>query len=88
MQKDFHFDMVYALAKEAGYKEDEAYVIAHSSQYVDDNTDREYSAFDSHGEFYVGFPEEIGKSGDLYFPIITQAVDVTAFNTKLHSKRY
>jgi hypothetical protein len=86
MQKDFHYDIVYALAKEAGYKEDEAYIIAHSSQYVDDNTDREYSAFDSHGEFYIGFPEEIGKSGDLYFPIITQAVDVTAF--KLHIQRY
>jgi hypothetical protein len=43
MQKDFHYGVIYALAKEAGYKEDEAYVIAHSSQYVDDNTDREYS---------------------------------------------
>jgi hypothetical protein len=78
MQKDFHYDMVYALAKEAGYKEDEAYIIAHSSQYVDDNTDREYSAYDSHGEFYVDFPEKIGKTGNLYFPIITQAADITS----------
>jgi|WetSurSiteA1Bulk_404760.scaffolds.fasta_scaffold01188_1 hypothetical protein len=86
MQKDFHYDVVYALAKEAGYKEAEAYVIAHSSQYVDDNTDREYSVFDSHGEFYVGFPDEIGKSGNLYFPIITQAVDITAL--QLSTQRY
>lgn len=87
MQKDFHYDMVYALAKEAGYKEDEAYIIAHSSQYVDDNTDREYSVYDeSHREFYVDFPETIGKSGDLYFPIITQAVDITAF--ELPIQRY
>jgi hypothetical protein len=86
MQKDFHYDIVYALAKEAGYENNESYIIAHSSQYVDDNTDREYSVFDSHGEFYVDFPETIGKSGDLYFPIITQAVDITAF--ELTIQRY
>jgi hypothetical protein len=64
MQKDFHYDIIYAIAKEAGYKDDEAYIIAYSSQYVDDNTDREYSAFDdSHNEFYVGFPDEFGKFG-------------------------
>jgi hypothetical protein len=79
MQKDFHYDMVYALAKEAGYEDGEAYIIAHSSQYVDDNTDREYSVYDSRGEFYVDFPDKIGKSGNLYFPIITQAADITSF---------
>lgn len=57
MQKDFHYDIVYALAREAGYKDDEAYIIAHSSQYVDDNTDREYTVTDSYSDFYVGFPE-------------------------------
>jgi hypothetical protein len=86
MQKDFHYDIIYALAKAAGYADIEANIIAYASQYTDDNTDREYSAFDSHGEFYVGFPEEIGESGDLYFPIITQAVNVTAF--KLSIQRY
>lgn len=86
MQKDFHYDIIYALAKSAGYADSEANIIAYASQYTDDNTDREYSAFDSHGEFYVGFPKEIGKSGDLYFPIITQAVNVTAF--KLSIQRY
>jgi hypothetical protein len=34
----------------------------------------------------VGFPDKIGKSGDLYFPIITQAVDITSF--KLSVQRY
>ncbi len=90
MQKDFHYDIVCTLAKVAGYSDNEANIIAYASQYVDDNTDREYtvtdSQADSHGEFYVGFPEEIGKSGDMYFPIITQAVDVTAF--KLSIQRY
>ena len=86
MQKDFHYDIIYALVKAAGYADSEAKIIAYASQYTDDNTDREYSAFDSHGEFYVGFPKEIGKSGDLYFPIITQAVNVTAF--ELAIQRY
>jgi hypothetical protein len=79
MQKDFHYDIIYALAKVAGYADSEANIIAYASQYTDDNTDREYTVRDS-SEFYVGFPEEIGKSGDLYFPIITQAVNVTAFD--------
>jgi hypothetical protein len=77
MQKDFHYDIVYALAKEAGYEDNEAYIIAYSSQYVDDNIDREYSVYDS-SEFYVDFPEKIGKTGNLYFPIITQAADITS----------
>jgi len=86
MQKDFHYDIIYALVKAAGYADTEANIIAYASQYVDDNTDREYTVADSHGEFYVGFPEEIGKSGDMYFPIITQAVDITSF--KLSVQRY
>lgn len=86
MQKDFHYDIIYALAKEAAYKDDEASIIAYASQYVDDNTDREYSASDSYGKFYVRFPNRIGKSGDLYFPVITQAVDITSF--QLSIQRY
>lgn len=85
MQKDFHYDIIYALAKAAEYSADETSIIAYASQYVDDNTDREYTVRDS-SEFYVGFPKEIGKSGDLYFPIITQAVNVTAF--ELAIQRY
>jgi hypothetical protein len=86
MQKDFHYYVIYALAKEAGYSDNDAYIIAYSSQYVDDNTDREYTISDDRGEFYVGFPDKIGKSGDFYFPIITQAVDITSF--KLSVQRY
>lgn len=85
MQKDFHYDIIYALTKEAGYPHADANIIAYASQYVDDNTDREYTIYDSY-DFYVGFPEEIGTSGNLYHPIITQAVDITAF--KLPIQRY
>jgi len=86
MQKDFHYDIIFALSKESGYSDADANIMTYASQYVDDNTDREYTVSDSAGEFYVGFPEEIGTSGNLYFPIITQAVDVTAF--KLAIQRY
>jgi hypothetical protein len=86
MQRDFHYDVIFALAKEAGYQHSDANIIAYASQYIDDNTDREYTVSDDDGEFYVGFPERIGKSGDLYFPIITQAVDITAF--KVGIQRY
>jgi hypothetical protein len=86
MQKDFHYYVIYALAKEAGYSDNDAYIIAYASQYVDDNTDREYTISDDHGEFYVRFPDKIGNSGDFYFPIITQAVDITSF--KLSVQRY
>jgi hypothetical protein len=85
MQKDFHYDIIFALAKEAGYSDADANIVAYASQYVDDNTDREYTVHDSY-DFYVGFPEEIGTSGNLYFPIITQAVDITSF--KLSVQRY
>ncbi len=88
MQRDFHYDVVFALAKEAGYHPSDANTIAYASQYVDDNTDREYTVSDDKGEFYVGFPEKIGKSCDLYFPIITQAVDITAFNVGIQRYVY
>lgn len=80
MQKDFHYDIIFALATEAGYRPGDANIIAYASQYVDDNTDREYTVSDAHGEFFVSFPERLGTSGDLYFPIISQAADITAFN--------
>lgn len=36
MQKDFHYDVIYVLAQMAGFEPEESYVIAYSSQYVDD----------------------------------------------------
>lgn len=38
MDIEFHYYVTYILAKKAGFSRDEAYVIAYSSQYVDDNT--------------------------------------------------
>lgn len=86
MQRDFHYDIIYTLSRKAAYRHEDAHVIACSSQYVDDNTDREYTVSDSYGAFYVDFPERIGKSGSLYFPIITQAADISLL--KLSVQRY
>lgn len=58
MQRDFHYYVVYALAKEAGYGDNEANIIAYISQHGDNNTDREYTVSDSYEDFYVEFPEE------------------------------
>jgi hypothetical protein len=36
MKKDFHYDVIYFLAKHAGFNEKDAFTIAYSSQFVDD----------------------------------------------------
>lgn len=41
MQKDFHYNVIRVLAEKAGFKAEEAQIIAYASQYVDDAT--EYS---------------------------------------------
>jgi hypothetical protein len=38
MDKEFHYYIVYFIASKAGFNEQNAYVIAYSSQYIDDNT--------------------------------------------------
>ena len=42
IQKDFHYDVIYVLAKWAGFDSNEAFKLAYASQYVDDanNTGR------------------------------------------------
>ena len=38
MQIDGHHTLTYVLSRMAGFEHDEAYIIAHSAQYVDDAT--------------------------------------------------
>jgi hypothetical protein len=40
MEKDFHFYITYALAETSGFTPEEAFTIAYSSQYVDDNNEQ------------------------------------------------
>ena len=39
MEKDFHYYVTYALANKAGFSNDDSYIIAYASQYVDDNNE-------------------------------------------------
>lgn len=52
MQKDFHYDVTYILAQWAGYSEYESYLIAYSSQFVDDAADEAPIRFDN-GAMYT-----------------------------------
>jgi len=68
MDIEFHFYITYIIAKKAGFKKDEAYIIAYSSQYVDDNdtvytieknSDNEYSNYISQTKDIFKPQEEI-----------------------------
>ncbi|MBF0487137.1 MAG: hypothetical protein HQK98_03150 [Nitrospirae bacterium] len=68
MEKDFHYDIIYSIARLTECANPE--IIAHASQFVDDNSERWF------GED-VPFPEKIPYStGGHYFPIMTQSMSV------------
>ncbi len=80
MQKDFHFYLVYALAREAGHEHKNALTIAYSSQYVDDNTDR-YHKVEVKGRQVDAKLDPIIGTGDKRFHlIITQLADINLSN--------
>ncbi len=76
MQKDFHYYIMYVVARHMGYSAQESYIIAYASQYVDDNTDRYYEVEDSYGRFYIKFPEKIEDNNKRFHTIITQALSL------------
>ena len=72
MEKDFHFYVTYALAETAGFSPEESHIIAYSSQYVDDNTERQKPDDDKPPQF----PYEIKLNGGYFRPIMTQTISV------------
>ena len=52
MQIDFHFGATYAIARLAGFTDQEAHTIAYSAQYVDDSTTSGFIRFDNGVRFY------------------------------------
>lgn len=70
MEKDFHYYIIYSLAKLAGRKDAER--IAYASQFVDDNNEGQFKVDGKD----ISFPERIGIQGrkDHYYPIMTQAL--------------
>ena len=72
MQKDFHFYVIYALADKAGFSQEDSFIIAYSSQYVDDNNERQYPEKDGKPQF----PSQIRTNGGHFRPIMTQSMSV------------
>ncbi len=52
MQKDFHFDVIYVLARYAEFSHEDAFTIAYSSQYVDDATHGGFIYFSNAPSYY------------------------------------
>jgi len=91
MEKDFHYYVIYALAKTAGFtkkvkssEETEAKIISYASQYVDDNCDREYLISRAHGSYRVKMQNRFPAETQPYFyPLITQSVDIKCLDQKV-----
>lgn len=70
MEKDFHYYLVYAMARLAQCERAE--VIAHASQFVDDNNEKWFSL--DLDEFF--YPEKIQHNGGPYVPVKTQVMSI------------
>ncbi len=68
MEKDFHYNLVYSMAKMTGYEK--ADIIAYASQFVDDNNE---GIFSIDGQKAI-FPQKIRANGGYYYPIMTQSL--------------
>lgn len=78
MQKDFHYYLIYALSKDAGYTEQESETIAYASQYVDDcNENQKIKEFT--------FDNHVHVNGQIYRGIITQTASLKTFTDELQS---
>jgi len=74
MEKDFHYYLIYAIAKTVGMNNPD--IIAYSSQFVDDNNEGQFSV---DGE-ETSFPERIKADGGYYYPIMTQSLSPKSFD--------
>ncbi|MBF0286233.1 MAG: hypothetical protein HQM14_00330 [SAR324 cluster bacterium] len=68
MEKDFHYYLIYSIAKLTQYED--AAVIAYSSQFIDDNNEGQFS-IDGQP---ASFPDKIKSNGGYYYPIMTQSL--------------
>jgi len=82
MEKDFHYFLIYSLARMTAY--DKADIIAYASQFVDDNNEGWFS-IDGEEE---AFPEKIPANGGNYYPIMTQSLSPKSLNTYVQKYVY
>ena len=67
MDIEFHYYVVYILARKAGFAKNDSYLIAYSSQYVDDNN----------YHYYINF-----EDGGHYINAVSQTMDITKPSAK------
>lgn len=70
MEKDFHYHLIYSLVRCTGFDKCEAEVVAHASQFVDDNNE---GPFEVEGGKIL-FPRKLSVNGGNYYPIMTQSL--------------
>lgn len=70
MKKDFHYSVIKILAIKAGFAEEEAQIIAHASQYVDDATTHQEVRVANPPGFILEHPR-YDKNSRLFDPICT-----------------
>jgi len=80
MEKDFHYFIIYSVAKLTGY--DKTRTIAYSSQFVDDNNEGQFSIDGGRSSF----PEKIPANGGSYYPIMTQSLSPLSLD--IYIQRY
>ena len=70
MKKDFHYSIIKILAVKAGFDPEEAQIIAHASQYVDDATNHKAVRVKNPPDFVLDHPR-YDKKRRLFDPICT-----------------
>jgi hypothetical protein len=82
MEKDFHYYLVYSMAKVTGC--DDADIIAYASQFVDDNNEGQFSIDGKK----TGFPQKIEANGGYYCPLMTQSLSTKSLDRYIHQYVY
>ena len=80
MEKDFHYHLIYSIAKMTEFKN--ADIIGYASQFVDDNNEGQFSI---DGEEAM-FPQQIEINGGNYYPIMTQSLSTKSLD--LYVQKY
>lgn len=82
MEKDFHYNLIYAIATFTGANH--ADIIAVASQFVDDNNEGQFS-IDGQPSL---FPEKIPANGGYYYPIMTQSLSPKSLDSYVQKYVY
>lgn len=82
MEKDFHYFLIYSLAKVTG--SEDAEIIAYASQFTDDNNEGQFS-IDGQKEF---FPSKLKSNGGYYYPLMTQSLSPKSLRLDIHKYVY